>query len=175
MAQAYTENGDLKNVIPFNKVAYPDLIEMIAENNTLDNDQTPFGTADKAFTAPTEQHETKTAISQKKVTINFPIAGYTLDNTAREIIDKEFLDIVREFSSMRVRVVGNTDNTGSYNINMDLSKKRANSVVDYLCSEYNIDKNRFIVVGNGPKKAIEDKVEGADANYRTTDLELVAE
>jgi NitT/TauT family transport system substrate-binding protein len=58
---------------------------------------------------------------------------------------------------------------------MALSQKRAEAVVNYLVKEYNIDKNRFVVVGNGPKKAIADNVQGANENYRTTDLELLNE
>ena len=45
----------------------------------------------------------------------------------------------------------------------------------YLVKEYGFDKNRFIIVGNGPKRAVEDKVVGSNNAYRTTDFQLVTE
>ena len=36
-----------------------------------------------------------------------------------------------------------------------------------------MNKNRFIVVGNGPKRAVKDGVNGANENYRTTDFNLI--
>jgi len=175
MSRAYTELNLTKNVIPWSKVAYTGIIEKILESGEIDNNQDANGTAKTEFSAPTEKLIEAKAVSQKKVTINFPTAGYTLDNQARAIIDREFLDIIRSFASVRIRIVGNTDNTGNYDSNIALSQKRAEAVVNYLVKEYNIDKNRFVVVGNGPKKAIADNVQGANENYRTTDLELLNE
>ena len=54
-----------------------------------------------------------------------------------------------------------------------LSLKRAESVKEYLISEYGVDPNRIIVVGNGPKKAIADGITGANDEYRRTDFQLV--
>jgi NitT/TauT family transport system substrate-binding protein len=175
MSRAYTELNLTKNVIPWSKVAYTGIIEKILESGEIDNNQDANGTAKTEFSAPTEKLIEAKAVSQKKVTINFPTAGYTLDNQARAIIDREFLDIIRSFASVRIRIVGNTDNTGNYDSNMALSQKRAEAVVNYLVKEYNIDKNRFVVVGNGPKKATADNIQGANENYRTTDLELLNE
>ena len=38
-----------------------------------------------------------------------------------------------------------------------------------------MDPNRFIVVGNGPKKAIQDGIRGDSREYRTTDFQLISE
>ena len=162
-----------KAPLSWNKVAYTGIIESLLESNNLDNKQDETGTKAKEFTAPTEEMETVAAISNKKVTINFPTAGYTLDNEARAIIDREFVDIAQQFSNSRIRVEGNTDNTGNYDSNVVLSKKRAQAVVDYLVKEYGMNKNRFIVVGNGPKRAVKDGVNGSNENYRTTDFNLI--
>jgi NitT/TauT family transport system substrate-binding protein len=162
-----------KAPLSWNKVAYTGIIESLLESNNLDNKQDETGTKAKEFTAPTEEMETVAAISNKKVTINFPTAGYTLDNEARAIIDREFVDIAQQFSNSRIRVEGNTDNTGNYDSNVSLSKKRAQAVVDYLVKEYGMNKNRFIVVGNGPKRAVKDGVNGSNENYRTTDFNLI--
>ena len=175
MSRTYTDIGLTKSVMPWSKIAYTDIIEMIASNNSLENKQDASGTKAKTFTAPTDSLVTATAFSNKKVTINFPTAGYTLDNDARTTIDREFVDIAQQFSNARIRVEGNTDNTGNYDANVALSKKRAQAVVDYLVNEYKMDRNRFVVVGNGPKNAVSDNVSGANANYRTTDFQLLSE
>jgi NitT/TauT family transport system substrate-binding protein len=173
MSITYSNLKLCKSPLSWNKVAYTGIIESLMENNNLDNKQDETGTKSKEFTAPTTEMETVAAISNKKVTINFPTAGYTLDNEARAIIDREFVDIAQQFSNSRIRVEGNTDNTGNYDSNVILSKKRAQAVVDYLVNEYGMSKNRFIVVGNGPKRAVKDGVNGSNENYRTTDFNLI--
>lgn len=175
MSRAYSNLGLCKSVLPWSKVAYTEIIEALLENNNLDNTQTESGTKQKEFTAPTQEMETVASMSDKKVTINFPTAGYTLDNEARSIIDREFVDIAKEFGNCRIRVEGNTDNTGNYESNVRLSKARAQAVVDYLVSEYSMSRNRFIVVGNGPKKALSAGVTGESEAYRTTDFQLISE
>lgn len=175
MSRTYSGLNLCKSVLSWNKVAYTEIIEELMESNDLDNKQTATGTKAKEFSAPTEEMQTTQAISNKKVSINFPTAGYTLDNEARTIIDREFVDIAQQFSNTRIRVEGNTDATGNYDANVALSRKRANAVVEYLVNEYKMDRNRFIVVGNGPKHAVEDKVTGANENYRTTDFQLIAD
>lgn len=175
MSRTYSSLGLCKSVLPWNKVAYTEIIEALLETNDIGNKQEAIGTKEKEFTAPTEQMETVDAFSSKKVTICFDNASYALDNNARAIIDREFVDIAQQFSNARIRVEGNTDNTGNYNSNVALSKARAQAVVDYLVSEYKMNKNRFIVVGNGPKHAIDDGVTGPNNLYRNTDFQLINE
>ena len=127
------------------------------------------------FTVPTQEIANKEAISNKTVTINFETASYTLSNDARTIIDREFVSIAKQFSSVRIRVEGNTDDTGNFDSNINLSKNRAQAVVDYLVKEYQIDKNRFVVIGNGPKHAREAGVKGSSEQYRKTDFQLLNE
>ena len=91
------------------------------------------------------------------------------------MIDREFVDIAKQFSGARIRIEGNTDNTGSDAVNRPLSKRRAEAVKNYLVSEYGFDPNRFVVVGNGSAHAIAAGSTGADQRYRTTDFQLIAE
>lgn len=171
MSRTYTDIGLAKSVMPWMKIVYPDILEMVISNNKLSNNQ--GATAAKKFSAPTENMKTEAALSTKKVTINFPTAGYTLDNNAQTIIDREFVDIAMQFGNARIRVEGNTDDTGNYDSNVKLSQARAQSVVNYLINEYKMNKNRFIVVGNGPKHARANGVTGADEAYRTTEFQLL--
>lgn len=132
----------------------------------------------KEFIAPTVDMTDKTkvvAISSKSASINFPVGGSTLSDEAKYIIDKEFVDIAKINTGARIRIIGNTDNTGSINTNMALSKKRAEAVANYLITEYEIKGNRMVIVGDGPKSAIRDNVSGSSETYRRTDFELITE
>lgn len=52
-------------------------------------------------------------------------------------------------SYMKVTIVGYTDDTGTTEYNMDLSKKRAWSVSDYLINQVGIDASRVKIEGRG--------------------------
>ena len=59
---------------------------------------------------------------------------------------------------------------------MELSRKRAQAVADYLATEYKMDRNRFVIVGNGPDKPVADNntPEGKSKNRRT-EFDLLSE
>ncbi len=147
----------------------------LAKNSSLSGaDQAAEG--QKVFAAVKEEDKTKAAISTKQVSISFRSGEYRLDENAKYIIDNEFVEIAQAFSNSRIRIEGNTDNTGSRATNVRLSKQRAQSVADYLVSTYNMPRNRFIVVGNGPDKPVADNGNDAGrAKNRRTDFELVPE
>jgi NitT/TauT family transport system substrate-binding protein len=55
-----------------------------------------------------------------------------------------------------------------------LSDKRAKSVVDYLVTEHQFDRNKFIVVGNGPDKPLADNsTEEGKATNRRTEFQFI--
>lgn len=132
--------------------------------------------ADVTFTKPTKQLEKADAIATKRITINFASGSSTLNDDAKYIIDKECAPIARSMSGYRIRIEGNTDNIGSDQINIPLSRNRAIAVKNYLSQQYGFDINRFIVVGNGSTNPVADNStnEGRAANRRT-DFELVKE
>lgn len=49
----------------------------------------------------------------------------------------------------RFEIVGHTDAKGSAAYNLDLSKRRAASVVDYLVANYNLPADRIVAIGKG--------------------------
>jgi NitT/TauT family transport system substrate-binding protein len=124
------------------------------------------------FAAPTPEMATAPAISTKKVTIEFSSGSAALTDEAKTKIDIEFLDLAKGFREARIRIEGNTDNVGSYQMNKELSRKRAIAVASYLAKWF--DKNRFVVVGNGPDKPVADNSspEGRQRNRRT-DFEIL--
>ena len=50
---------------------------------------------------------------------------------------------------LKIAVVGHTDNVGSHEDNMDLSKRRADAVVAELVKNYGIDSTRLLAAGAG--------------------------
>jgi NitT/TauT family transport system substrate-binding protein len=130
------------------------------------------------FAAPTEVEKTAPAISSKPLTINFASGSAALTPNAKTIIDLQFSDIAKTYANNRIRVEGNTDSVGARDMNMSLSQQRAKAVVDYLIQEYGIDKNRFVVVGNGPDKPVAgcetNATESCKAKNRRTEFQLLA-
>ncbi|CAM3663637.1 OmpA family protein [Pseudomonas wadenswilerensis] len=68
----------------------------------------------------------------------------------------------KQFNQNTIEVVGYTDSTGSRQHNMDLSQRRAQSVVTYLTSQ-GVDGSRVSARGLGPDQPI---ASNADANGR---------
>lgn len=135
--------------------------------------------ASKTFTAPTEEVRTAPAIASKPVSINFATGQFQLDENAKTIIDLQFADVAKTFANARVRIEGNTDNVGSRQMNQALSEKRARAVADYLANEYKIDRNRFVIIGNGPDKPVpgceQNQDESCKARNRRTEFQLISE
>jgi NitT/TauT family transport system substrate-binding protein len=128
------------------------------------------------FSAPAQEKSNAVAISTKRVSIAFRSGSAEIDENAKYIIDNEFLDIAKSFANSRIRIEGNTDNTGSAAANKTLSYNRAKSVADYLIKEHKFDQNRFVIVGNGPDKPVADNnTDDGKAKNRRTDFELLAE
>lgn len=174
MARTYEGLKLCKRPLSWRKVSNSDIIESLMANpDNVKGEQSAEGI--KVFTAPTKETENKEVISDKKLTIEYATNSDILDNNAKSLIDREFVGIAKQFAGVRVKIVGNTDNTGNAAYNVELSKRRAQSVANYLIKEYGFDANRFIIVGNGSKKAIEDGISGANQQYRTTDFQLVSE
>jgi NitT/TauT family transport system substrate-binding protein len=111
------------------------------------------------------------AILSKKVSIYFPTGSSTLDENAKAVLDIQVVELAATFGSAYLRVAGNTDDVGSRDLNMRLSRSRAESVARYLASR-GFDRNKFEVVGNGPDRPIasNDTDEGRAKNRR---VELV--
>ncbi|HQW02019.1 MAG TPA: phosphate ABC transporter substrate-binding/OmpA family protein [Saprospiraceae bacterium] len=135
--------------------------------------------ASKTFTAPTASAKTAPAIASKPVSINFASGKFQLDENSKTIIDLQFADVSKSFANARVRIEGNTDNVGSKQLNAELSRKRAQAVADYLASQYKIDKNRFVIIGNGPDKPVagceQNQNEACKAKNRRTEFQLISD
>jgi OOP family OmpA-OmpF porin len=77
------------------------------------------------------------------------------------------VDSLRGQATMKVEVAGHTDSTGSDAYNVELSARRARSVVDFLISQ-GIDRSRLTSVGYGESRPVADNstAEGRASNRR---------
>ncbi len=173
MAQEYKNLGFINGSIsPFRSVGYGNLV-VDGKANLSGPEHASEGRADFSPVSESEGAAAE-AIATKRISINFATGVSTLDDLAKGIIDEEFVPIAKAFGNARVRIEGNTDNVGSLASNIALSKKRAQAVAAYLTREYNMDPDRFIIVGNGPNKPVaNNSSESGRALNRRTDFEIV--
>ena len=171
MADRYRDLGFIEGRVPtWRQINFPQLV-----NSTSLTSEAHFAETGKSFTEVTEADKSTAAIATKQVSIRFRTGEFSLDENSKYIIDKEFVDIARAFGNARIRIEGNTDSTGDYNLNTRLSRQRAQAVADYLISEYNMPRNRFVIVGNGPDKPVaSNNTEAGRAQNRRTDFELIS-
>lgn len=88
---------------------------------------------------------------------------------------KAIAEMLKQNSSLKVYVVGHTDMTGSLEHNMDLSKRRAESVLQELVSKYGISSSRLKAMGVGPlcPVATNQNEEGRKLNRRVELVEML--
>jgi len=63
---------------------------------------------------------------------------------------KIIAEMLKQNNSLKVYVVGHTDMTGTLEHNLELSKRRAESVVKKLVDTYGISSSRLKAMGVGP-------------------------
>jgi len=177
MSTMFTKAGVIKGKIPsWRLVSNSDVVTAAEKRGKLNTPEDAAEGATKFQPISNEVAEKMEAISSKKVSITFNTGSFSLSDDAKQTIDEEFGQLSKGFSGARIRVEGNTDNTGNAAQNKTLSRQRAQAVADYLIRTYNFDENRLIVVGNGSNKPVDDNstTEGKKANRRT-DFEFISE
>ena len=85
---------------------------------------------------------------------------------------KEIAKVLEQNSQLKLYVVGHTDNQGPLDMNMDLSKRRADAVLTALTTRYGAPGARLRALGDGPSAPVasNDAEEGRAKNRR---VELV--
>ena len=70
--------------------------------------------------------------------------------------------------SLKLTIGGHTDSTGNADHNLDLSRRRAESVKSILVSQFNVDASRLSTAGLGATKPIDsnDSPQGRAQNRR---------
>lgn len=170
MSKKYKSLNMCKNPPVWSEVVNVSILESLSPMTSTPSN---FAEGKEAYSKPTVEMATAQAVTTKKVTVEFSTGSDVLSQEAKSIIDRKFADILN-ISSNRIRIEGNTDKTGSRSLNMNLSSRRAQSVATYLVQRYNVDPNRFIIVGNGPDKPV--CYEDSDICYsknRRTEFQLL--
>jgi OmpA-OmpF porin, OOP family len=73
-----------------------------------------------------------------------------------------------------IALEGGTDSVGSSDYNYDLSQRRANSVIQYLATKYNVPAHKIYVIGLGKDKPVEsNKTSEGRAGNRRVDVRLM--
>lgn len=107
-------------------------------------------------------------IATQRRSIYFEPNSAEMSVDSRAVVD-EIATFMRSYENTVVDVEGNTDNTGAHGYNVELSKRRAETVRSYLTTRYGFPVTRLRVFGNGPDKPVDsnDSPEGREKNRRT--------
>jgi OmpA-OmpF porin, OOP family len=102
--------------------------------------------------------------------------GFNKDNLTAE--SKAALDqMAGNIASTKGYIItleGGTDSVGSSEYNYDLSQRRANSVIQYLASKYNVPAHKMYVIGLGKDKPVDsNKTKEGRADNRRVDVRLM--
>jgi outer membrane protein OmpA-like peptidoglycan-associated protein len=92
---------------------------------------------------------------QTSATVPFKFNAYALTNDAKQDLDK-LADDVKADKRFFIAVEGYTDNVGTRQYNDALSKKRADTVVNYLVAKHDIPIYRIHMIGLGEEKPVDD-------------------
>lgn len=107
-------------------------------------------------------------------TVNFGFDKSALTRAERAKLD----DFAGQLGSARgyiLEVTGGTDSTGSAAYNYDLSQRRAQSVVQYLASKYNVPAHKFYLIGYGKDKAVaSNSTASGRAQNRRVEIQLLS-
>jgi NitT/TauT family transport system substrate-binding protein len=172
MARVYKTGygNNLANIVPWADASYPAIVQAITDLTGPAHE--PEGQI--KFNPPSEKDQKAQAVATKPIIINFATGSWALTSEMKATIENQLGQLSVEFAGMKVRIEGNTDNTGSAALNRELSQKRAKSVADFLVKTYGFDPNRFVIVGNGPDKPVADnKTEEGKAANRRTEFQLL--
>jgi OOP family OmpA-OmpF porin len=118
--------------------------------------------ASPAASHPTATHAAPEAAAPAagpsvNLTVNFPTGSADLTPSARASLDGLGKALAsNELASFRFRIEGHTDNVGSREENLTLSQRRAEAVVSYLTSQYNVAPTRLEAVGMGQERPLID-------------------
>ncbi len=109
--------------------------------------------------------EVKEVLQKALQGVNFETGRAVLTKSSFPALDA-VVKVMKE-DPYTLKITGHTDNVGTVEHNMKLSKDRAQAVEDYLEAQ-GLDASRFIVIGFGPTRPVasNDTPEGKAKNRR---------
>lgn len=107
------------------------------------------------------------------VSVTFGFDKYVLTASDKKDLD----DLAANLTSTRgyiLEVTGGTDSVGDAAYNYQLSQRRADAVVNYLSSKYNIPPHKFYLIGIGKDQQVaSDSTAAGRAKNRRVDIKLM--
>jgi outer membrane protein OmpA-like peptidoglycan-associated protein len=108
-----------------------------------------------------------------ETSVKFAFDRDNLTPKAKEALDQ----LAGQIASTRGYIIaleGGTDSVGPADYNYDLSQRRANSVIQYLATKYNVPAHKIYVIGLGKDRPVEDnKTKSGRADNRRVDVRLM--
>lgn len=86
--------------------------------------------------------------------VSFESGSASVNAALHPTLDK-IAATLNEYPASTITVIGHTDNVGEANANLDLSRRRAGAVADYL-AQRGISRSRMAVEGRGESEAVAD-------------------
>jgi OOP family OmpA-OmpF porin len=102
--------------------------------------------------------------------------GFNRDNLTQQSQDAldQMAGNIASTKGYIITLEGSTDSVGSAEYNYDLSQRRANSVIQYLATKYNVPAHKIYVIGLGKDKPIDsNKTKEGRADNRRVDVRLM--
>jgi OmpA-OmpF porin, OOP family len=102
--------------------------------------------------------------------------GFNKDNLTPKAIEAldQLAGTIASTKGYIIALEGSTDSVGPADYNYDLSQRRANSVIQYLASKYNVPAHKIYVIGLGKDKPVEtNKTREGRADNRRVDVRLM--
>ena len=146
-----------------------------AANSNAQNAQQAAGTAQTAANDAVVRADSLDQVVQGldnyrslgDVMVNFAFDKSNLTRETREQLDT-FATQFGTAKSYIIELTGGTDSVGTREYNYALSNRRADAVVQYLASKYNVPAHRFYLIGIGKDREVasNDTAEGRRKNRR---------
>jgi OmpA-OmpF porin, OOP family len=108
-----------------------------------------------------------------ETSVKFAFNRDNLTPKAKEALD-QLAGNIASTKGYIVALEGGCDSAGPADYNYDLSQRRANSVIQYLASKYNVPAHKIYVIGLGKDKPVEsNKTSAGRADNRRVDVRLM--
>jgi outer membrane protein OmpA-like peptidoglycan-associated protein len=148
-------------------------LELYAYGGARDNYQYYFSNLKLAAATPDNRSKLITEGKWSTTGILFDVASDKIKPSSYGTL-KQIAGVLNENPDVKVKIVGHTDNDGSDDTNLSLSKKRSAAVKAALVSEFGIDEGRMQTDGQGESKPVGDNKspEGKAQNRRVEFIKL---
>ncbi|HKF00715.1 MAG TPA: OmpA family protein [Candidatus Sulfotelmatobacter sp.] len=108
-----------------------------------------------------------------ETSVKFGFDKDILTPKAKEALD-QLAGSIASTKGYIIALEGSTDSVGPADYNYELSQRRANSVIQYLATKYNVPAHKIYVIGLGKDKPVEsNKTQSGRADNRRVDVRLM--